>query len=163
MAGNTVGWAISAAIRLFLAMALLAGIVGTFHAQLGSRRKALAVSRATGLPREGEAFFVRYAGQRNFADRRKAFAGDAFGVLTVTPRAVVFRAGPPEAPWSMEFLPGHARAGWVGRRWINGAFSWFAITAGGETHYFTSAERPTVWGSRRRTGKIHEAVLARLG
>jgi hypothetical protein len=62
----------------------------------------------------------------------------------------------------VEFLPGQARAEWVGRRMMNGAWSWLAITAGGQTHYFSSAERVSVFGSRRLTRKIHDAVLARL-
>jgi hypothetical protein len=145
-------------------MALLAGIVGAFRYQLGSRRKALALSRKMRLAGDGEIFFVRHASEANLADRSKAFAGDSFGVLTVTQRAVAFRAGAEASePWSVEFLPGRARAEWVGRRMMNGAWSWFSITTNGQTHFFSSAERISVFGSRRLTRKIHDAALARLG
>ena len=155
--------AILLAIRLFLAVALFAGILGAFRLQLQQRRRALAAFRKPRPADEGEAFVVRHASEQNLADRSRAFAGDAFGVLTVTPRAVVFRAEPAAEPdRSVEFLPGQAHAAWVGRRLMNGAFSWFTITAGGETHYFTSAERMGVLGSRKGTRKIHDAVIAQL-
>lgn len=112
---------------------------------------------------DGEAFFVRHASEQNLADRSRAFAGDSFGVLTVMPHGVAYRAESAEGtPVSVEFLPGQARTEWVGRRVMNGAWSWFAITAGGQTHYFSSAERASVFGSRRLTRKIHDAALARL-
>jgi hypothetical protein len=163
MPGDAAGRAILIAVRIVLAAVLLAGILAAFFSQFGQRRKALAVFRKTRPAGGGDAFFVKHASEANLADRSKAFAGDAFGVLTVTPRAVVFRAeAAAEAARNVEFLPGHARAEWVGRKWMNGAFSWFAVTADGETHYFTSAERATVWGSQRRTRKIHDAVRAHL-
>jgi hypothetical protein len=160
---GTAAAAVLAAMRVFLAVALLAGIVGAFRVQRSQRRKALAVFRRMRLTGEGEVFFVRHASERDLADRSRAFAGDGFGVVTVTPRAVAYRADSAEEhPWSVEFLPGQARAEWVGRRMMNGAWSWFTITAGGQTHYFSSAERSSVFGSRRLTRKIHDAVLARL-
>src|SRR3954465_15097150 len=159
MLGEATGRAVLAAIRIFLAIALVAGIVGAFRYQLGSRRKALAGFRKMRLAGDGEIFFVRHAGEADLADRSKAFAGDGFGVLTVTPRAVVYRADPEAGePWSVEFLPGHARTEWVGRRMMTGAWSWFTITANGQTHYFSSAERISVIGSRRLTRKIHDAA-----
>lgn len=163
MPGDAVVRAFLTAVRIVLAAALFAGILIAFFNQRGERRKALASFRKMRLTGEGVVFFVRHAGEANLADRSRAFAGDAFGVLTVTPRAVVFRAEPAAgAARSVEFLPGQASTAWVGRKWMNGAFSWFAVTAGGQTHYFTSAERATVWGSRRGTRKIHDAVRARL-
>jgi hypothetical protein len=157
-------WAISTAMRVVLAVALLAGIVGAFRFQLSERRKALAAFRKMRLTGQGEVFFVRHASEQDLADHSKAFAGDGFGMLTVTPRAVAYRADPAAgSPWSVEFLPGQARAEWVGRRMMNGAWSWFAITAAGQTHYFSSAERTSVIGSQRLTRKIHDAALARLG
>jgi hypothetical protein len=164
MPRQTAAWAVLAAMRVFLAVALLAGIVAAFRIQRGQRRKALAAFRRMRLTGEGEVFFVRHASERNLADRSKAFAGDSFGVLTVTPRAVAYRAdSAAEGTWSVEFLPGQARAEWVGRRMMNGAWSWFAITAGGETHFFSSAERGSVFGSQRLTRKIYDAAVARLG
>jgi hypothetical protein len=162
MPGDAVGRAVLAALRIFLAVALFAGILGALQVQRGQRRKALAVFRKVRVAGEGEVFFVRHASEQNLADRSRAFAGDAFGVLTVTPRAVVFRAEPAGAYGGVEFLPGQAHPAWVGRRMMNGAFSWLALTAGGETHYFTSAEGMSVLGSKKRTRKIHDAVLARL-
>jgi len=163
MANDAAARAILMVIRLFLGVALFAGIIGAFRVQLGERRRALAVFRKVRLASEGEVFFVRHASERNLADRTRAFAGDAFGMLAVTPRAVVFRAGPGAgACGSMEFVPGQAHTAWVGRRLINGAFSWLSITAGGDMHYFTSAEGIGVLGSRKRTRKIHDAVLAHL-
>ena len=164
MPGDAVGPAILATSRIFLAIVLFAGIAGAFRYQLGSRRKALAVFRKMALAGEGEIFFVRHASEGNLADRSKAFAGDGFGALAVTPRAVAYRAdsGAGE-PWTVEFLPGHARTEWVGRRMMNGALSWFSITIGGQTHYFSSAERISVIGSQRLTRKIHDAALTRLG
>src|SRR5215218_10667615 len=129
---GTAAWAVLAAMRVVLAVALLAGIVVAFRVQRGQRREALAAFRRVRLTGEGDAFFVRHASEQNLADRSRAFAGDGFGVLTVTPHAVAYRAEPAEGrPWSVEFLPGQARAEWVGRRMMNGAWSWFAITAGG--------------------------------
>jgi hypothetical protein len=161
---GTAASAVLAAMRVFLAVALLTGIVGAFRAQRGQRRKALAAFRRMRLTGEGEVFFVRHASERDLADRSRAFSGDGSGVLTVTPRAVAYRADAAEGhPWSVEFLPGMAHAEWVGRRMMNGAWSWFRITAGGQTHYFSSAERISVIGSRRLTQKIHDAVLAWLG
>jgi hypothetical protein len=163
MAGDAVGHAILMTTRIVLGVALFAGILGAFHVQRGQRRRALAGFRKVRLTGEGEVFFVRHASEQNLADRSRPFAGDAFGALTVTPRAVVFRGEPATAYANLEFLPGQAQAAWVGRRMMNGAFSWFSITARGETHYFTSAERMGTIGSRKRTRKIHDAVLAQLG
>lgn len=102
---------ILAAIRIFLAVMLFAGIFGAFRLQMRERRKALAAFRKMQITGDGEAFFVRHASERNLADRSRPFAADSFGVLTVTPRAVTYRAeSAEEAPWSVEFLPGHARA-----------------------------------------------------
>lgn len=155
--------AVLAAMRVFLAVTLFAGIIAAYRFQRGQRRKALAAFRRVRLTGEGEAFFVRHASARDLADRSRAFAGDGFGVLTMTPRAVAYRADSAEKhPWSVEFLPGQAHAEWVGRM-MNGAWSWFTIIAGGQTHYFSSAERASVIGSRRLTRKIHDTVLARLG
>lgn len=164
MPDYAVGRAILTAIRLFLAVAFFGGIVAVFRFQLGQRRKALSVFRGMRLTGEGQVFFVRHASEQNLADRSQAITGDGFGVLTVTPRAVVYRTESAAGrPGTVEFLPGQTHAEWVGRRLMNGAWSWFALTAGGETHYFTSAERASVIGSRRLTRKIHDAALAQLG
>jgi hypothetical protein len=163
MTVDAVGHTILTTSRIVLAVALFAGILGAFHAQRGQWRRALAGFRQVRPTGEGEVFFVRHASEQNLADRSRAFAGDAFGALTVTPRAVVFHGDPEGSYPSVEFLLGQSEAAWVGRRMTNGAFSWFSITARGETHYFTSAERMGTIGSRKRTRKIHDAVLARLG
>ncbi|HEX8905765.1 MAG TPA: hypothetical protein VF771_13025 [Longimicrobiaceae bacterium] len=164
MSGDEILRVVSAALKIILAVFLFAGIAAAFAAQLGERRQALREFRKLRLVGEGEVFFVRHASEANLADRSKPFAGDGFGALTVTPRAVVYRAGAgADAQRSVEFVPGRAAAEWVGRRWKSGAFSWFAIAGGGERHYFTSAARVNVLGARRRTRRMYDAVAARLG
>ena len=68
MPRQTAAWGILAAMRVFLAVALFAGIIAAFRIQRGQRRKALARFRRVRLTGDGEAFFVRHATERNLAD-----------------------------------------------------------------------------------------------
>lgn len=154
-------------IALLLALAGCAGFFILFAAFLvyafvqSRKRQRIQKELIAAAPQSdgGQNFPVKYAGEKKFKSFFKVFPWEASGVLRLTDTAVLFQGAKSNGqPIELTFNPRQTRASYIGIKLINGATAWFMLEQEGNRHYFTAETGVTVFGTRRGSKEIVQAI-----